>query len=194
MFGCGAMLKRHDLQICCVFIPYIVFIKYITCIVFINYITVYLFHTFSLSTISLCVFISYILFIKYFTVFISCILFLSTTGISLCIYFIHSFYQLYHCVYLFHTFFISTISLCIFSYILIINYITMHLFHTLFFSCSSKNTSFCPSVCLSHLFHYVPIIVSSLNFQELLPLTKVMSMQEVKVRGQRSRSQRSWPH
>ena len=38
-----------------------------------------------------------------------------------------------------------------------------------------------PSVCLSHLFDYVPIIVSSRNFQELLPMTEVMSMQKVKV-------------
>ena len=37
------------------------------------------------------------------------------------------------------------------------------------------------SVCPSHLFHYVPIIVSSWNFQELLPLTEVMSVQKVKV-------------
>ena len=50
------------------------------------------------------------------------------------------------------------------------------------------------SVCLSHLFHHVPIIVSSWNFQELLPWSKVMSMQKVKVRGQRSRSQRSTPN
>ena len=50
------------------------------------------------------------------------------------------------------------------------------------------------SVCPSHLFDYVPIIVSSLNFQELLPMTKVRSMQKVKVRGQRSRSQRSQPN
>ena len=49
--------------------------------------------------------------------------------------------------------------------------------------------SVCPSVSLSHLFDYVPIIVSSWNFQELLPMTKVRSMQKVKVRGQRSRSQ-----
>ena len=49
------------------------------------------------------------------------------------------------------------------------------------------------SVRLSHLFDYVPIIVSSWNFQELLPMTKVRSMQNVKVRGQRSRSQRSRP-
>ena len=50
------------------------------------------------------------------------------------------------------------------------------------------------SVCLSHLFHHVPIIISSWNFQELLPMTKVTSMQKVKVRGQRSRSQRSTPN
>ena len=50
-----------------------------------------------------------------------------------------------------------------------------------------------PSVRLSHLIHYVPIIVSSWNFQKLLPITKVMSMQKVKVRGQRSRSQRAKP-
>ena len=58
--------------------------------------------------------------------------------------------------------------------------------------------SVCPSVrlsvCLSHLFDYVPIIVSSWHFQELLPLTKVRSMQKAKVRGQRSRSQRSQPN
>ena len=50
------------------------------------------------------------------------------------------------------------------------------------------------SVCLSHLFDYVPIILSSWNFQESLPMTKVRSMQKVKVRGQRSRSQRSQPN
>ena len=54
--------------------------------------------------------------------------------------------------------------------------------------------SVCPSVCLSHLFHHVPIMVSSWNFQELLPWSKVISMQKVKVRGQRSRSQRSTPN
>ena len=49
----------------------------------------------------------------------------------------------------------------------------------------------CPSVCLSHHFHYVPITVSSWNFQELLPLTEVMSIQKVKVkvRGQSHRGQ-----
>ena len=51
-----------------------------------------------------------------------------------------------------------------------------------------------PSVCLSYLFDYVPIIVSSWNFQEVLPMTKVRSMQKVKVRGQRLRSQRSQPN
>ena len=51
-----------------------------------------------------------------------------------------------------------------------------------------------PSVRPSHLFDYVPINVSSWNFQELLPMTKVTSMQKVKVRGQRSRSQRSRPN
>ena len=40
----------------------------------------------------------------------------------------------------------------------------------------------------SHLFDYVPIVVSSRNFQELLPMTKVTSMQNVKVRSQKSRS------
>ena len=50
------------------------------------------------------------------------------------------------------------------------------------------------SVCPSDLFDYVPIIVSSWNFQELLPVTEVTSMQKVKVRGQRSRSQRSQPN
>ena len=58
----------------------------------------------------------------------------------------------------------------------------------------SVRPSVCLSVRLSHLFDYVPIIVSSWNFQELLPVTKVTSMQKVKVRGQRSRSQRSQPH
>ena len=75
----------------------------------------------------------------------------------------------------------------------------------LFFSCNqaafwlvqsfrpSVRPSVCLSVRLSHLFHHVPIIVSSWNFQDLLPWSEVMSMQKVKVRGQRSRSQRSTP-
>ena len=49
------------------------------------------------------------------------------------------------------------------------------------------------SVRLSHLFDYVPIIVSSWNSQELSHWTRERSMQKVKVRGQRSRSQRSRP-
>ena len=53
---------------------------------------------------------------------------------------------------------------------------------------------FCPSVRLSirlsQLFNY-GLIVSSTNFQELLPMKEVMSMQKVKVRGQRSRWLRS---
>ena len=72
--------------------------------------------------------------------------------------------------------------------------------------CPSVRLSVCPSVCLSvcpsvrlsvrlsHLFDYVPLIESSWNFQELLLMTKVRSMQKVKVRGQRSRSQRSQPN
>ena len=80
------------------------------------------------------------------------------------------------------------------------------LYPTFFFSCDqaalqmvfSVCLSVCPSVrlsvCPSHLFDYVPIIVSSYNFQELLPMTNVSSMQKVKVRGQRSRSQRSQPN
>ena len=74
--------------------------------------------------------------------------------------------------------------------------------HVTVFSCDqaalqmvfSVRPSVRPSVRLSHLFDYVLIIVSSWNFQELLPMTKVRSMQKVKVRGQRSRSQRSQPN
>ena len=54
--------------------------------------------------------------------------------------------------------------------------------------------SVCVSVRLSHLFDYVHIIVSSWNFQELSPRTRVRSMQKIKVGGQRSRSQRSQPN
>ena len=71
-----------------------------------------------------------------------------------------------------------------------------------FFSCDkaalrtlqSVRPSVRPSVRLLHLFHFVPIIGSLRNFQELLPMPKVMPMQKVKVRGQRSRSQRSRPN
>ena len=52
------------------------------------------------------------------------------------------------------------------------------------FLAAVMNSIFCLSVCLSHLFDYVPIIVSSQYFQELLPMTEVISMQKVKVKGQ----------
>ena len=42
--------------------------------------------------------------------------------------------------------------------------------------------SVCPSVCLSHIVDYVRIIVSSWNFQQLLPMTKVRFMQKVNVK------------
>ena len=49
------------------------------------------------------------------------------------------------------------------------------------------NGIFCPSVRLSvrlsHLFDYVPIIVSSWNFQELSPRTRVRSMQTRQIWG-----------
>ena len=56
--------------------------------------------------------------------------------------------------------------------------------------------SVCPSVCPSVCLSVTPFWLCShrriiMNFQELLPMTKVRSMQKVKVRGQRSRSQRS---
>ena len=56
--------------------------------------------------------------------------------------------------------------------------------------CLSVCLSVRPSVCLSHPFHYVPVIVSSQNFQELLP-TFDRSDVHAKGQGQRSRSQRS---
>ena len=63
-----------------------------------------------------------------------------------------------------------------------------------FFSCDQAALwmvfSVCLSVCLSvrpsHLFDYVPIIVSSWNFQELSHRTRVPSMQKVKVGCQRT--------
>ena len=77
---------------------------------------------------------------------------------------------------------------------------TKQLYEWYFLSvCASVCPSVCLSVCLSsvrpsHLFDYVPIIVSSWNCQELSPRTRVTSVQKVKVRGQRSRSQRSLPN
>ena len=50
--------------------------------------------------------------------------------------------------------------------------------------CPSVRLTVCPSVRLSHLFDYVPIIVSSWNFQELSHWTRVRSMQKDKVKGQ----------
>ena len=58
---------------------------------------------------------------------------------------------------------------------------SLRLSHLLARPSSSMNGSVHPSVRLSHLLHYVPIIVSSWNFQELLPMTEVTSMQKVKV-------------
>ena len=58
------------------------------------------------------------------------------------------------------------------------------------FSCNQAAQWMVPSVCVSHLLHYIFVIISSLNFQELLPLGQVMSMLKVKVIVQRSRSQR----
>ena len=58
----------------------------------------------------------------------------------------------------------------------------------------SVRLSVCLSVRHTFLTIYVPIIISSWNFQELSPRTRVRSMQKVKVRGQRSRSQRSQPN
>ena len=71
---------------------------------------------------------------------------------------------------------------------------TKQLYIGYFSVCLSVCPSVCLSVCPSHLFDYVPIIVSSFNFQELLPMTKVRSIQKVKVRGQRSRAQMSQPN
>ena len=53
----------------------------------------------------------------------------------------------------------------------------------------------CPSV--TPFFHYVPIMVSSWNCQEFLPMTEVTSMQNGKARGQSSMSQtvtQDWIH
>ena len=56
--------------------------------------------------------------------------------------------------------------------------------------CPSVRLYVCLSVCLSmlpsHLFHNVPPILSSWNFQGQLPLTKVITMQKVEVRGHKS--------
>ena len=59
--------------------------------------------------------------------------------------------------------------------------------------------SVCPSVHLSVSLSVTPSSLWSchriiMKFQELLPLTKVMFRQKFKIRGQRSRSQRSKPN
>ena len=61
------------------------------------------------------------------------------------------------------------------------------------FSCDQAALWMVQSVRLSACDAFFTMFPSSWNFQELLPMTKVMSMQKVKVRGQSSRSQRSKP-
>ena len=73
-------------------------------------------------------------------------------------------------------------------------YINIFIYKLIIFSCDQAALWLVFSVRLSHLFDYVPIIVSSWNFQKLSLGTRVRSMQKVKVRGQRSRSQRSRPN
>ena len=105
----------------------------------------------------------------------------------------------YHKIYIFTDVEVFWSTLCVMLFILLYAWSSSAYVNSMFFSCDratlrtplSVCPSFCLSVCLSHLFHYVPVIVSSRNFQDLLPVTKVTSMQKVKVRGQRSRSQRS---
>ena len=91
----------------------------------------------------------------------------------------------------------TTDWICLVSWIQIIVIVTVFLAATKqlyeWFS-PSLRLSVCLSVFPSHLFDYVTIIVSSWNFQELSPRTRVRSMQKVKVRGQRSRSRRSQPN
>ena len=64
-----------------------------------------------------------------------------------------------------------------------------NMFKLLFYPFSSDQTALWMmqairlSVCLSSLFHYVPLLVSSLKFQESIPMTEVVSMQKAKVRG-----------
>ena len=48
--------------------------------------------------------------------------------------------------------------------------------------CAFVHTKRWLSVCLWHLFHNVPVFVSSWNFHGWLPLTEVMSTEKVKVR------------
>ena len=59
------------------------------------------------------------------------------------------------------------------------------IFSVWLFSCEQAARRTLLSVCLSHFFDNVPLILSSWNFQELFPMTKVMPMQKDK--GQRSK-------
>ena len=72
----------------------------------------------------------------------------------------------------------------IFSCLIVFLAATKQLYEWYFLSvCPSVRPSVCPSLRVSHLFDYVTIIVSSWNFQELSPGTRVRSMQKVKVTG-----------
>ena len=64
------------------------------------------------------------------------------------------------------------------------------------FSCDQTALWMVQSVCLSVCLSATPFSSCSCHriIMKLLPLTEVMSMRKVKVRGRRSRSQRSWPH
>ena len=71
--------------------------------------------------------------------------------------------------------------------------------HTFFAATKQLYEWFSPSVCMSIRPSVAPFWLCShhciiMNFQELLPKTEVMSLQGVKVRSQRSRSQRSQPN
>ena len=56
----------------------------------------------------------------------------------------------------------------------------------------SVRLSVCPSVCMSHLFQYVPVLISSWNFQELLQWQKwgpcKRSRSEIKGQAHRGQS------
>ena len=75
----------------------------------------------------------------------------------------------------------------------ILMYIWCHVSYHVIISCDQAALwmvqSVCPSVCLWHRFHYVPVTYHHEIHQTLLPLTEVMSVRKVKVRGQKSRSQ-----
>ena len=75
------------------------------------------------------------------------------------------------------------IRICVFSFQLRPSSSMNGIFHL------SVRLSHCPSVTPFSLCSRHRIIISSWKFRELLPMTKLRSMQKVKVRGQRSRSQ-----